>query len=422
MDAVAPGARVAGRKRREQGHACALFRSKDEEYRVLVPFVKEGIERGEKNCHIIDPALRADHLGRLAAGGIKVAAAQESGQLEILDWGGTYLCGGRFDMSAMLARVEKMLTTARDEGFPLTRLVGHAEWALEKRPGVGDLIEYEARADEVLASYPDAVLCAYDRSQFGAGVAMDALRTHPLAIIDGVLRDNPSFVPPGDLLARRRTQPTSILRDRYLTALLAGSRVDALDIVVEEGLWLDIPVASLYLRVVQPAQYAIGRLWRQKRISVAQEHLATEISRLALQHLRQHLCLPTSRGKRAVVACVEGEFHDLGARMVADFLEMAGFAVRFLGANVPTDDLVAFVREDSPELLALSTTMRTNLGALRRTITAVREGVGTRVRIAAGGQVFARTPALWQRLAVDIRVNDVCELATAARQLLRAGR
>jgi methanogenic corrinoid protein MtbC1 len=46
--------------------------------------------------------------------------------------------------------------------------------------------------------------------------------------------------------------------------------------------------------------------------------------------------LDSASGKVVTLACVEGELHEVGARMASDFLEMAGFDVRFLGANVPT--------------------------------------------------------------------------------------
>src|SRR5207302_9044196 len=117
-----------------------------------------------------------------------------------------------------------------------------------------------------------------------------------------------------------------------------------------------VPAHSVYLEVIQAAQHEIGRLWQEKRLTVAQEHIATDISRWAVAQLQPHLPSQPSNGKRVVVACVEGELHDLGARMVADFLEMAGFDVNYLGANVPAESLAELVRERRPDLLALSAT------------------------------------------------------------------
>ncbi|HTE65033.1 MAG TPA: MEDS domain-containing protein, partial [Candidatus Binatia bacterium] len=79
-------------------------------------------------------------------------------QLELRTWQDAYLRGGHFDQTAMLALIEEVLIDGKRRGFPLTRLVAHMEWALEDRPGVNDLVEYETRLNYILPKYPDPVL------------------------------------------------------------------------------------------------------------------------------------------------------------------------------------------------------------------------------------------------------------------------
>src|SRR5262249_13124515 len=208
------------------------------------------------------------------------------------------------------------------------------------------------------------------------------------------------------------------LRRRYVTALLTGGRRDALDIVVEEGLWLGIPVTSLYLDVVQPALYEIGRLWQCGLMSAVHASLAAEISRMALVQLHPHLPCEPNNGRPVVLACVEGETHDIAAHMVADFLEMAGFDVRFLGGNVPTETLVALIEEQPPALLALSATVTSSLGALRRVVKSVKRAGRGCVPIAAGGQIFVSRPELRTELDVALYASDPEELIAAASSLL----
>src|SRR5579872_7258535 len=139
-------------------HICAFFHTPDEEYRVLLPFIKEGIERGEKAFHIVDPRQRADHLARLDRGGIDTKKAEKSGQLQVKRWEDAYLRQGHFDQDAMLALIEEVLKSGPEEGYTLTRLVAHMEWALEDRPGVNDLVEYETRLNYILPKYQDPVI------------------------------------------------------------------------------------------------------------------------------------------------------------------------------------------------------------------------------------------------------------------------
>jgi hypothetical protein len=171
---------------------------------VLRSFIKEGLDRGEKAFHIVDPELREEHLKRLTEAGVSVERAMGSGQLEVRPWQHTYLRGDRFDQDAVLALIEEVLQSGTAAGYPLTRLLAHMEWGLLDKLGVDDLVEYETRLNYVLPKYDDPVICTYDLSKFGASVAMDIMRTHPVVIIGGVLLENPFFVPPDQFLLEIR--------------------------------------------------------------------------------------------------------------------------------------------------------------------------------------------------------------------------
>ena len=150
--------RFAGSVLDAQRHVCAFFHSPDEEYQVLLPFIKEGFERGERAFHIVDPKRRAEHRLRLASAGIDVETAEKTGQFELRNWADAYLRDGHFDQDRMLALIQEVLDGGRQQGFALTRLVADMEWALEDRPGVDDLVEYETRLNYVLPRYKDPVI------------------------------------------------------------------------------------------------------------------------------------------------------------------------------------------------------------------------------------------------------------------------
>ena len=185
-------------------HICAFFNNIDEEHRVLRSFFKDGFERGERATHIVGPEKREEHLKRLAEAGINVQQAMETGQLELRPWRETYLRGDRFDQDAALALIEEILQSGAAAGYPLTRLVGHMEWALLDKPGVNNLVEYETRLNYVLPKYNDPVICTYDLTKFPASLVMDIMRTHPVVIIGGILQENPFYVPPDQFLREIR--------------------------------------------------------------------------------------------------------------------------------------------------------------------------------------------------------------------------
>jgi MEDS: MEthanogen/methylotroph, DcmR Sensory domain len=185
-------------------HVCAFFNSVDEQHRVLRSFVMGGFGSGEKSLHIVDPELREDHLRWLGQAGIDVDGALESGQLEVRLWQDAYLREGRFDQDAMLALVEEQLRSSAATGFRCLRFLGHMEWSLLDKLGVGDLLEYETRLNYVVPKYDDVIICTYELPKFGASVMMDVLRTHPVVIIGGLLQENPFFVPPERFLEEIR--------------------------------------------------------------------------------------------------------------------------------------------------------------------------------------------------------------------------
>lgn len=150
--------RFAGSVLGAQRHVCAFFHTPDEEYRVLLRFIKEGFDRGERAFHIVDPALRAEHLRRLKWTGIDTEQAEKRGQLELRNWADAYLRDGHFDQDRRLALIQDVLDGGPRNGFALTRLVAHMEWALEDRQGVDDLVEYETRLNYLLPRYPDPVV------------------------------------------------------------------------------------------------------------------------------------------------------------------------------------------------------------------------------------------------------------------------
>ena len=186
-------------------HVCAFFHSRDEEYEILLPFLREGLEAGDKTVHIIDKEHRAERFHRLANGGIDANAAEQDGQIEVRSWENAYLREGRFDHRAMLALVEEVLGRG-EEQFGMTRSWANMEWSLEDFPGVDDIVEYESRLNDVTSRFDDVVVCTYDLNRFSATVVMDILRTHPQVIVGGILQQNPFYMPPQQFLGELRAR------------------------------------------------------------------------------------------------------------------------------------------------------------------------------------------------------------------------
>ncbi len=126
--------RLAGSVLGPSRHVCAFFHNKDEEYRVLLPYIKEGFEQGDRAFHIIDRHRRQDHMRRLQEAGIDLAGAEAEDRLVIRHWEDTYLQDGYFDQHRQISLFERELLEGKKQGYPLTRFVAGTE-ALLDSPG-----------------------------------------------------------------------------------------------------------------------------------------------------------------------------------------------------------------------------------------------------------------------------------------------
>ena len=201
--------RLTGSMLGARPHICAFFDTPADEYRTLLPFIKEGLAIGEKAVYTVDLRRRDYLVQELASSGVDVDTLCRNGQLELRDWYNTHLRTGRFVASDTLKLFQEIVRDSVPGGFPLVRFVTEMEWFLETEMNADELLEYEARANEVWTR-PDGpvhpVICTYDLTRFTADVVADAMRTHPMVLVGGVLQENPFFVPPEDLLKQPREE------------------------------------------------------------------------------------------------------------------------------------------------------------------------------------------------------------------------
>ncbi len=198
--AVTSGVTLAGSALTCPCHVCAFYDGADAQYRSLLPFLKEGIEAGDRIVSFVDAEMREARRKRLRDDGIDVEAAERYGQLEMMTWDHLYLRGGRFDADDMIGLVQEMINTGRQLGFRRTRAWANMEWALQDAPGVERLAIYESRLNYVLPLYSEAVVCAYDVSRFPASVLKDVSRAHPYVLAGDFVQANPHYVPPDELV------------------------------------------------------------------------------------------------------------------------------------------------------------------------------------------------------------------------------
>jgi MerR family transcriptional regulator, light-induced transcriptional regulator len=201
-----------------------------------------------------------------------------------------------------------------------------------------------------------------------------------------------------------RTVEVEEHRRAYLEALMARD-VGAARSAVDAAIALGVPVEDIYLDVLTPALYEIGRSWAVGNFSIADEHSATTVTQSVLGMLGPRMRTAPKDGRLAIVSGSPEERHALGVQMVADFLEGDGWEVLNLGASTPAADLALLADAERPDVVALSTSTPAGLPGAAEAVTELL-ALDPRPLVVLGGQLWAGqargdAPSLGADLVVD---------------------
>lgn len=175
--------------------------------------------------------------------------------------------------------------------------------------------------------------------------------------------------------------------DRLRGQLVTGAaELDARGVerALDEAFALATPVSVLE-QVLEPALTEIGELWASGRVTVAGEHL---VSAKVAARLSQLITVATpgdAGAEVAVVACLPGEQHEIGAMFAAYALARRGLRVAWLGGSLPLEDLEGACRRLQPAVLCLSVARADVLAAHEPQLIAMARRLA-RPRILLGGQ------------------------------------
>jgi MerR family transcriptional regulator, light-induced transcriptional regulator len=161
-----------------------------------------------------------------------------------------------------------------------------------------------------------------------------------------------------------RLPPPSALTESFLSQALGGDLAAAYQsIILADD--VGMPLTRLFGEVLQPALTELGRRWEHGELLVAQEKEVSEVARDLIADLSLRHAQPPKDGPPLVAACVEGERHELGLRMICGLFRAEGWAVHYLGADVAPRFLLEAVQLHQPAVVLLSAKLTLNLPAVK---------------------------------------------------------
>lgn len=245
-----------------------------------------------------------------------------------------------------------------------------------------------------------------------------------IAVYDWLIRHHQDMVKlsgSGDTMGFSLPAEIDEMQQIFTTLLLNADHSGCLKLV-DTSVNTPTELRHFYEHIVRHSLYTVGELWERNQISVAEEHLSTAIVGRVMSFLYGRFTgTPQTKGT-AIVSSAPNEFHEVGARMVADILELDGWDVTYLGANTPPEELLRLLIRKQPFLLALSVATPFNLYKARIVIDAIRSVPDiARLRILLGGLAFRNVPQMWHEFGADGYAANLDEVTAQCDAWWREG-
>ncbi len=181
-------------------HACLIYNTNEEQFRYIVPFIKIGLERGERCIYVVDDNSSQTVLDAMQKDGIDTDSAIKTGSLNIITKHDSYLKQGVFEPESMLQFLKESIDSAKAEGYKALRATGEATWLVHGYPGVERFMEYEAKLNDFFPENDILAVCQYNSNRIPPDIILNCIHTHPTVMHDGLVCKNSYYIPPEEFL------------------------------------------------------------------------------------------------------------------------------------------------------------------------------------------------------------------------------
>ncbi|MDF2908540.1 MAG: cobalamin B12-binding domain protein [Herbinix sp.] len=198
------------------------------------------------------------------------------------------------------------------------------------------------------------------------------------------------------------------------------NKEEAVKYILEKLQAGEIDMIDLYTTILTPLLNNMTCKLADKRICIWKEHVKTAIVRTIVENCYSYVIskrniLNYPRRGVAAILCPPEEYHDLGARMVADFFTIGGYDAIYVGSNTPYQDFYNAVHVIRPEVVAISVSNYYNLVAAKKMIEELKKALDYPLKIVVGGYAFHDDASKYKLIGADYYAGSYEEILQLAK-------
>jgi methanogenic corrinoid protein MtbC1 len=167
--------------------------------------------------------------------------------------------------------------------------------------------------------------------------------------------------------------------------------------------------ADFFDKILKPVMFQIGDEWANNKISIATEHVASNVAQALVKIIMDKVT--TSGNKKKILLCVPvGEEHHLGCDVIETFLTGKGYKVFNMGTSIPSESVLHFIEHNNPDIIMISITLEDNLKAGQRLVKKIKENF--KVPVVVGGYALEqeKIPKFDAEIFANTTLNDLPKL------------
>lgn len=169
---------------------------------------------------------------------------------------------------------------------------------------------------------------------------------------------------------RKREEATKKSKQQLYKKLTEGNIHDVVTIY-EEYVKL-FNAISFFDKILKPVMYKIGEDWANNKISIATEHVASNVAQTLVKIIMDQVS-GTGNKKKILICVPQGEEHHLGCDVLETYLSIKGFKVYNIGTSIPTESILSFIDNNNPDVVLVSITLDDNLATGQRLVRKIKD-------------------------------------------------